>query len=65
MIGEWYVKKLWFGYTIMQCVSEWALGSGYIHARDRWGKLERFYNRERAQTEADRRNNEKANYNVS
>lgn len=62
VIGEWYVKKLWFGYTIMQCVSQWALGSGYIYSRDSWGNLERFYSRERAQAEADKRNNEKVTH---
>lgn len=65
MIGEWYVKKLWFGYTIQQCVSDWVLGSGYTYARNPYGIVERFYDREAAQAEADRRNNEKANYNAS
>lgn len=56
MIGKWKVKKLWFGYTIQECVSEWALGAGYRYARDPWGRVEIFYTKEGAQAEADRRN---------
>ena len=56
MRGQWVEWKLKIGWTVAQCKSEWALGSGYKFARNKYGLVQRFWTKKAAVAEAERRN---------
>lgn len=56
MLHEWVEWKLRIGYTVAQCQSEWALGSGFKFARNKYGFVLRFWSRKAAEKYADHLN---------